>query len=99
MHPDWPRSVRDQCAAAGVAYFFKQWGAYKPLGSAQGEPLENPSDAFISEDLCGFISLDGLWCEMEPHNIKSDWLMARVGKKAAGRLLDGREHDEMPGVK
>jgi len=26
MHPDWVRSVRDQCAAAGVLFFFKSWG-------------------------------------------------------------------------
>jgi len=26
MHPDWPRSIRDQCQAAGVPFFFKQWG-------------------------------------------------------------------------
>ena len=26
MHPDWARSVRDQCAVAGVPFFFKQWG-------------------------------------------------------------------------
>jgi protein gp37 len=29
-HPDWFRQVRDQCAAAGVSYFFKQWGAWAP---------------------------------------------------------------------
>lgn len=29
-HPDWFRSLRDQCAAAGVPYFFKQWGAWLP---------------------------------------------------------------------
>lgn len=28
MHPDWARSARDQCEAAGVAFFFKQWGEY-----------------------------------------------------------------------
>lgn len=28
LHPDWVRSVRDQCAAAGVPFFFKSWGAY-----------------------------------------------------------------------
>lgn len=28
MNPDWVRSVRDQCAAAGVPFFFKSWGAY-----------------------------------------------------------------------
>lgn len=26
MHRDWARSIRDQCAAANVAFFFKQWG-------------------------------------------------------------------------
>lgn len=26
MDPDWVRSVRDQCVAAGVPFFFKQWG-------------------------------------------------------------------------
>ncbi len=30
MHPDWPRSLRDQCAAAGVPFFFKQWGEHAP---------------------------------------------------------------------
>lgn len=30
MHPDWARSVRDQCAAAGVPFFFKQWGKWHP---------------------------------------------------------------------
>ncbi len=32
MHPDWARSLRDQCAAAGVPFFFKQWGNYLPAG-------------------------------------------------------------------
>jgi protein gp37 len=26
LHPDWVRSVRDQCVAAGVPFFFKSWG-------------------------------------------------------------------------
>lgn len=30
MHPDWARSLRDQCAAAGVPFFFKQWGEWIP---------------------------------------------------------------------
>ena len=28
MHPDWARSIRDQCQAAGVPFFFKQWGEW-----------------------------------------------------------------------
>lgn len=26
LHPDWVRSIRDQCASARVPFFFKQWG-------------------------------------------------------------------------
>lgn len=51
MQPDWARSLRDQCGAAGVPFHFKQWGDWSP-------------DAH-----------DG---------------MRRVGKRAAGRDLDGR---------
>ncbi|NBJ13238.1 phage Gp37/Gp68 family protein [Microvirga arsenatis] len=40
MHPDWARSIRDQCATAGVPFFFKQWGNYLPAGQcmADGRP-------------------------------------------------------------
>jgi len=31
MHPDWVRSLRDQCKAAGTPFFFKQWGTWRPL--------------------------------------------------------------------
>ncbi len=30
MHPDWARSLRDQCAIAGVPFLFKQWGEWSP---------------------------------------------------------------------
>jgi protein gp37 len=30
MHPDWVRSLRDQCASAGVPFLFKQWGEWAP---------------------------------------------------------------------
>lgn len=43
MHPDWPRSLRDQCAAAGVPFNFKQWGNWAP------EKVSTPiSEAFGS---------------------------------------------------
>lgn len=37
MLADWARSLRDQCAAAGTPFFFKQWGAYLPCGQLNGE--------------------------------------------------------------
>jgi protein gp37 len=48
MRPEWVTSIRDQCSAAGVPFFFKQWGG--------------------------------------------------VNKKKAGRLLEGRIHDEVPSL-
>ena len=77
MHPDWPRSIRDQCAAAGVPFFFKQWGAWEPFG---------PSGGGASQQHC--------W---NPGASVYDLIvMGRVGKKAAGRRLDGRTHDDLP---
>lgn len=37
MHPDWARSIRDQCAAAGVPFFFKQWGEWAPAMANTGD--------------------------------------------------------------
>ena len=37
MHPDWARNVRDQCEAAEVAFFFKQWGEYDEWGFRSGK--------------------------------------------------------------
>lgn len=36
MSPDWARAVRDECAAAGVAFHFKQWGEHKPITRTDG---------------------------------------------------------------
>ena len=48
MHPDWVRSLRDQCQSAGVPFFFKQWGEYRPAYPAEpyaidldGQPMVN----------------------------------------------------------
>jgi hypothetical protein len=45
MKPAWPRLLRDQCSAAGVPFFFKQWGEWAPttdpaIAEARGVPLE-----------------------------------------------------------
>jgi protein gp37 len=37
MHPDWVRSIRDQCKAANVAFFFKQWGEYNDKAQKVGK--------------------------------------------------------------
>jgi protein gp37 len=37
MNPDWVRAIRQQCAAAGVAFFFKQWDAHNEAGERVGK--------------------------------------------------------------
>jgi protein gp37 len=93
-HPGWFRSVRDQCHAAGVAYFHKQNGAYAPVAD---QPRRG--DAWVAED-----GTTVLWDSDDGHTRVgvgefrhgSTVLVRRVGKKAAGRELDGRTWDEYP---
>jgi len=39
MHPQWVRDIRDQCQAAHVPFFFKQWGAWAHIPSDTRYPL------------------------------------------------------------
>ena len=92
MHPDWARSLRDQCEEADVPFLFKQWGEWAP-----GENVErhhgivatakwfNEEWSFHEEDLA---STDGHFDD-EPD-------LYRIGKKAAGRLLDGETWTQFP---
>jgi protein gp37 len=59
--PDWVRGLRDKCVAAGIPFFFKQWGEWAPALDERSEPR-----------------------------------MVRLGRRAAGRLVDGRCWDEAP---
>lgn len=89
MHPDWARSLRDQCAAAGVPFFFKQWGEWRPF-SFDG-PERRTDWMILSTD--GLIDLPD-W--RVPDEDAGECAVVRCGKKAAGRLLDGRTHEEVP---
>lgn len=87
-HPDWFRSLRDQCVAAGVPFHFKQWGEWS------GEPGAIWRRA-------GGESVIGLTVAGEETDVGGSHLhpytrMVRLGKKAAGRELDGRTWDEVP---
>jgi len=72
MHPDWVRSIRDQCAAAGVPFLFKQ----------HGEFLHESQWASCT------VSLNAVF--------DNEHQFVKVGKKAAGRMLDGVIHDGYP---
>lgn len=87
MHPDWARGVRDQCVAAGVAFFFKQWGGWAPFDVMQADDL--PQLRVRASVARGQTELAHLFDDRTQ--------MGRIGKKAAGRQLDGRTWDQMPG--
>lgn len=83
MHLDWARSLRDQCAAAGVPFHFKQWGQWKPF-SGWVDGVSSYSDA------------SGTYKADQIYRFPDGNYAAKVGKRAAGRLLDGVEHNGMP---
>lgn len=95
MHPDWTRGLRDQCAAAGVPFLFKQHGEWAPgSGDFGGGRYET---AAIARD--GRVVAGGYAAGAYPAGASSadGWTMVhRVGKKAAGRLLDDQQHDGFP---
>lgn len=88
MHPDWVRSIRDQCVAAGVPFFFKQWGEWvtedqSPTGITLPGRSKSP------------------WAERDDdgHYTAGDQTAVyKVGKSKSGALLDGREWREWPGA-
>lgn len=118
MHPDWARSLRDQCEAAGVPFLFKQWGEWKPISEmdeAEHGPLYKSlvtakpyQDQDNLDDIYGractvpntVVHLDGSTHETtEPMAfLQGTGAMQtfKVGKKAAGRLLYGREWNGVP---
>lgn len=88
MNPKWARSLRDQCNAAGVAFHFKQWGEFRP-------PMNEADEREIRAG-------NGFGASIMPNGTFGNPFgsaVVRVGKKAAGRLLDGRTWDEMPVVR
>ena len=92
MNPAWPRSLRDQCAAAGVSFHYKQWGEWAPAGAKR--PGTPGRFALIPT---GFDEPSIELTEFPTSSTASgSVVMERVGKKAAGRLLDGREWNELP---
>lgn len=93
MHPDWVRSLRDQCTAAGVPFLFKQWGEH----SLDYDRDRDDPDFRRCADMA---RRPGRWININGghgfHGLRVHYAH-RVGKKAAGRLLDGRTWDEVPG--
>lgn len=100
MHPDWVRSIRDQCKAAGTPFLFKQigeWTAWQETGSP---PYWQ--NAYTGEEVdrhCLFpadMDNDAKWDDGLAYLPERHAVLQRVGKARAGRLLDGRTWDGVP---
>jgi protein gp37 len=89
MHPDWVRSLRDQCQAAGVRFFFKGWGEWR-------------HDFHLAWSRHGVVTLDGEYVDSQSRGYTEKMRMSsavavhRSGKKKSGRMLDGQEWSEFP---
>jgi protein gp37 len=98
MHPDWALALRDQCQAAGVPFLFKQWGEFQP-GLSQSI-LDDPAKAGQWTNMQVISSTDKKreGCKVVYyHDFQGRaFRLDRPGKKAAGRLLQGRTWDEFP---
>lgn len=74
MHPQWARTIRDDCKSANVAFHFKQWGEFGPEETALPKQIDNTTY----------------------HVCENGERLYRVGRKQAGRILDGNVHDDIP---
>lgn len=97
--PRWFRSLRDQCAAAGVPFLFKQWGCWvtAPDGMTQHEAFlwaerhRHGELSKRSEDWGGSGGMPTRW-----ENLPGGLFSFPTAKARAGRLLDGVEHNGFP---
>lgn len=95
MHPDWVRALRNQCAAADVPFFFKQWGEWEVASAANGytgSVMPETGKRFT------WLGLDGRTANPSSLGLPDAYAMARGGMKKTGRLLDGIEHNAYPGT-
>lgn len=96
-HPDWHRAARDICAEFGVPYLFKQRGEWTWIDTGDYD-----SDRIPDVPLTWRNHPDRFRCIRNDGSAADGWggdsaeILARVGKKRAGRLLDGIEYNGRP---
>lgn len=97
MHPDWARSIRDQCARYGTAFFFKQWGSWSPstmveaiTGGVRSRAIDANGQTPGSPD-----DMDSSLLALQ-ENPGAYQFMRFVGRKRSGRLLDAAVHHYFP---
>lgn len=87
MHPEWIRSLAEQCREAGVPFHFKQWGVWKPESVVSLDDLDRDVRMSLGVD-----GSEGMHAFGKPGTVT----MRRVGTKRAGCELDGQVMKAFP---
>lgn len=105
MHPQWVRRLRDRCQAQSKPFLFKQWGKWGPLAPLDANGVYDFRRGHtMANDGTLYRPLDLVWPDgprvsealRRGHDRAYLTAMYPVGKKRAGRELDGRTWDEFP---
>lgn len=101
MHPNWARALRDECAAAGTSFLFKQWGEWVPRSACYHTFGDGSScvdiDPEASRWRCIKLTEQGLnGRDLAVIETGDSAYMQKVGTRFAGRLLEGVEHNGYP---
>ena len=83
MNAAWAIALRDKCAAARVPYLFKQWGEWFRYGEIDADGNQNSRTKH---------ERPGEWHEWG----EGGGFSVRIGKREAGRFLEGVTHDGVP---
>jgi len=95
MHPNWVRSLRDQCQAAGVPFFFKQWGEWMGMDYTGARIAGDGAECFrwSGVPMPPFLPGESIG---KNHRFDQGFGASRIGKKRAGHRLDGRTWQQFP---
>lgn len=112
LNPDWVRQLRDECHDTRTPFFFKQWGAWRPLREGDEAPMKvghwtpclRPERETIHEAEAARESSLNIYGDEVPEfeyfyeglTSGGEPHMVRAGKKESGRELDGETHTEWP---
>lgn len=93
-HPDWVRSLRDQCKEADTPFMFKQWGewSWSPYNKNPSQPLRICRGGIVETLEFTEKTLPKRSFDM----FGTECVVKRIGTKASGHILDGVEHMEVP---
>lgn len=109
MHPEWVRSLRDQCVNADVPFHFKSWGEFGTISKnlSTNEPVfrmfpdlqtwVNKGSTWVNGGIC--VDMAGMVLRNGGDFRQAEYPVAilhKIGKNKAGRIVDGQEWDQFP---